>query len=235
MCATILVVEDEEKILDVITSYLEKNGYSVRKAFTGRQALDIFNKDEPQCIILDLMLPDLSGEVVCQTIRRKSRVPILMLTAKAEEKDLLGGFTIGADDYMTKPFSPRELLARIAALLRRTSAGAAPLTSGYTYQNGLKIDTVKKTVTKNGNIVKLTHHEYMLLLVFASNPGRTFTRDELIRLSFGTDFSGFDRTIDAHIKNLRRKIETNPKEPDLIITVHGIGYRFEEGQDETPV
>ena len=145
----ILVVEDEEKILDIVSSYLEKNGYIVQQAITGRQALEEFKKEEPDCIILDLMLPDLSGEIVCQTIRRSSRIPILMLTAKAEEKDLLAGFSIGADDYVTKPFSPRELLARINALLRRTSKQSAPLTKEYVYNDGLKIDSVNKCVQRN--------------------------------------------------------------------------------------
>jgi DNA-binding response OmpR family regulator len=224
--AKVLVVEDEEKILDVVTSYLEKNGYTVRQASTGRQALDSFKEEEPDCIILDLMLPDLSGEIVCQTIRRKSRVPIIMLTAKAGERDLLEGFTIGADDYLTKPFSPRELIARVSALLRRTSRNEGPLSLSYEFDDGLKIDTVSKTVKRNGTIIKLTHHEYMLLIVFVSHPGRTFTREELINLSFGSEYPGYDRTIDAHIKNLRRKIEVNCKEPVYIVTAHGIGYRF---------
>jgi len=231
----ILVVEDEEKILDFITSYLEQDGYEVFQARTGREALDIFNQHDPHCMVLDLMLPDLSGEIVCETVRRKSRVPIIMLTAKAAERDLLEGFTIGADDYMTKPFSPKELLVRITALLRRTSREAMPLTAVFRYADGLKIDTRNRIVTKNGTIVKLTHHEYMLLKVFASNPERTFSREELIRLSFGADFAGYDRTIDAHIKNLRRKIEENPREPRIIMTVHGLGYRFRGARDETPV
>lgn len=223
----ILVVDDEVKIVEVVKSYLENRGYSVDVAYSGKDALDKFEKVNPCLIILDLMLPDIPGEEICQMIRRKSRVPIIMLTAKVDEEDILRGLNIGADDYVTKPFSLRQLVARVEAVLRRVSDDPVPLSSIISFNNGdLVIDTLKHEVKKNGNTVNLTPSEYKLLMTMIKYPDKTFAREELISMALGDDFDGYDRTIDAHIKNIRQKIESDPKNPKYILTVHGIGYRF---------
>ncbi|MGE5474316.1 MAG: response regulator transcription factor [Ignavibacteriales bacterium] len=223
----ILVVDDEVKIVEVIKSYLEKNGYSIVEAYNGKDALTIFDRINPELIILDLMLPDISGEEICRTIRKKSRVPIIMLTAKVEEEDILKGLDIGADDYVTKPFSPRQLVARVAALLRRTTEEAVPLASVLSFNEGeLVIDSLRHEVKKNNDIVNLTRNEHNILLTMVKYPTKAFTRDELVTMALGNDYEGFDRTIDTHIKNLRQKIEDDSKKPKYILTVHGVGYRF---------
>lgn len=223
----ILVVDDEEKIVEVVVSYLEHNGYKVCKAYTGKEALDLFDQERPALILLDLMLPDISGEEICRTLRKKSRVPIIMLTAKVGEEDLLKGLDIGADDYITKPFSPRELVARVAALIRRTGEEPVALSNIMEFNHGdLIIDGLKHEVRKEKKVVGLTPNEYKILMTLIKYPAKAFTRDELISLALGGDFDGFDRTIDTHIKNLRQKIESDPKNPCYILTVYGIGYRF---------
>jgi DNA-binding response OmpR family regulator len=223
----ILIVDDELKIVEVVKSYLENSGYSVYEAYNGKEALDKFEKVNPDLIILDLMLPDISGEEICQTLRKKSRVPIIMLTAKVEEEDVLKGLNIGADDYVTKPFSPRQLVARVEAVLRRTSNALVPLASLISFNNGeLVIDTMKYEVKRHGKVINLTPNEYKLLVTMVKCPDKTFTRDELINIALGENFDGYDRTIDTHIKNIRQKIEPEPKNPQYILTVHGIGYRF---------
>ncbi len=223
----ILVVDDEPNIVAVVKSYLEKSGYEVMGAFTSNEALDLFEKVNPVLVILDLMLPDISGEEVCRRLRRRSRVPIIMLTAKVEEEDILKGLGLGADDYVTKPFSPRQLVARVEALLRRTTQEAIPLAERLSYNQGdLEIDLYGHEVKKNGVKVNLTPNEYQILLAMLKYPRKAFTRDELVILALGDDYDGFDRTIDVHIKNLRQKIETDPKRPQYILTVHGVGYRF---------
>ncbi len=226
----ILVVDDEKKIVEVIKSYLEHSGYEVYTAYAGEQALQIFERVEPSLIILDLMLPDISGEDICRKIRRESRVPIIMLTAKVEEEDILKGLDIGADDYITKPFSPKQLIARVMAILRRASDNSIPNTLSFD-QNDLVIDDLKHEVRKQGTIINLTPKEYRILLTLTKYPQKTFTRDELIHMALGDDFEGFDRTVDTHIKNIRQKIESDPRSPSYILTVHGIGYRF--GGEET--
>lgn len=224
---SILVVDDEAKIVEVVKSYLEKSGYKVYVAYSGRQAIEQFEKVKPSLVVLDLMLPDIMGEEICKTIRSKSRVPIIMLTAKAEEENILKGLNIGADDYITKPFSPRQLVARVGAVLRRTLDDALPLANVYSFGNGtLTIDIDKHEVTRRGEIVNLTPSEYNILMALVSHPRKVYTREELISLALGEDFLGFDRTIDSHVKNLRQKIEDDPKAPRLVITVHGVGYRF---------
>lgn len=224
---SILVVDDEAKIVEVVKSYLEKSGYKVYVAYSGRQAIEQFEKVKPSLVVLDLMLPDIMGEEICKTIRSKSRVPIIMLTAKAEEENILKGLNIGADDYITKPFSPRQLVARVGAVLRRTLDDALPLANVYSFGNGtLTIDIDKHEVTRRGEIVNLTPSEYNILKALVSHPRKVYTREELISLALGEDFLGFDRTIDSHVKNLRQKIEDDPKAPRLVITVHGVGYRF---------
>lgn len=223
----ILVVDDESNIVDVIKSYLENFGYEVFAAYDGKKAIEIFEKENLALIILDLMLPDILGQDVCKTIRKRSNIPIIMLTARIEEEDILKGLEIGADDYMTKPFSPKELVARVGALLRRSEGERLPL-SGLLHfnENQIVIDTLKHEVRRNNLVVNLTLVEYKILLNLAKHPLKVFTREELILNVFGHDFNGYDRTVDTHIKNLRQKIENNNRDPKLIITVHGTGYRF---------
>ncbi|MFZ5987780.1 MAG: response regulator transcription factor [Bacillota bacterium] len=223
----ILVVDDEEKIVDVVKSYLQHAGFTVFVAYDGRQALEEFERLNPSLLILDLMLPDITGEEICKLLRKKSRVPIIMLTAKVEEEDILKGLDIGADDYITKPFSPKQLVARVIALLRRSADNAGLLSNIIAFNdNDLVIDSLKFEVKKKGEILNLTPNEYKILTTLVKYPSKVFTRDELVSLALGDDFDGFDRTIDTHIKNLRYKIETNPKSPQYIVTVHGVGYRF---------
>lgn len=223
----ILVVDDEEKIVEVVKSYLLKEGYEVYEAYNGKSAVEVFNKTAPALVILDLMLPDMSGEEICKTIRRRSRVPIIMLTAKVDEESILTGFNIGSDDYVTKPFSPKQLVARVSALLRRTEEDNTSITNIYSFNdNELIIDTTKYEVIKNGEVVGLTHSEYKILTTMMKHPSRAFTREELVCRALGEDYDGFDRVIDTHVKNLRQKIESNPKEPKYVLTIHGVGYRF---------
>jgi DNA-binding response OmpR family regulator len=221
---TILVVDDEPKIVEVVCSYLSKSGFSTLQAANGEDAVAIFRSSKPDLIILDLMLGDMSGEEICQLIRQTSTVPIIMLTAKADEESLLKGLAIGADDYVQKPFSPRQLVARVNALLRRASQ--QPLTRVMTFEHGLKIDTASHLVKMNDKLINLTPSEYKLLELMAKFPGRCFSRAELVDLAFGDDFDGFDRAVDSHIKNLRQKIESDSRNPLYIQTVFGIGYRF---------
>ncbi|TYQ15136.1 UNVERIFIED_CONTAM: DNA-binding response OmpR family regulator [Acetivibrio alkalicellulosi] len=223
----VLVVDDEEKIVQVVKSYLEHAGYEVYEAYNGKNALETFEIIMPALVVLDLMLPDISGEEICKRLRKISKVPIIMLTAKVEEEDILKGLNIGADDYITKPFSPRQLVARVAALLRRVFEQNSVLGNLTSYNGGeLIIENDKREILKNGTHVNLTPNEYKILTTLASYPGKTFTREELICMALGEDFDGFDRTIDSHIKNLRHKIENDPRAPRYILTVHGVGYRF---------
>ena len=223
----ILVVDDEPKILDVVGAYLAKAGYAVTGAGSGLEALKAFDRDKPDLVILDLMLPDLSGEEVCRRLRARSRVPIIMLTAKIEDADAVRGLDMGADDYVTKPFSPRQLMARVDAVLRRAAGAASPLAAELSFAGGaLRVEGETGQVLVKGKPVDLTPREHRLLCVLASSPGRVFSREQLIALALGNDFNGFDRTVDAHMKNLRRKIEEDPRRPTFIVTVHGIGYKF---------
>lgn len=224
---TILVVDDEPRIIEFVESYLISNGYVVYKAHSGEDALDVFEKEHPALILLDLMLPDISGEEVCRTIRKMSSVPIIMLTAKVEEESILKGLDIGADDYITKPFSPRQLVARVGALLRRAEGGNFTVSSLLSFNNNeLIIDTEKVAVEKNGVPISLTPIEYKLLYTMAKTPSKVYTRDDLITYALGEAYKGFDRSIDSHIKNLRRKIEDDTKHCKYILTVHGLGYKF---------
>ena len=225
---TILVVDDEAKIVEVVKSYLENSGYRVECAFSGAQALQLFDACAPALVILDLMLPDMSGEDVCRVIRQKSKTPIIMLTAKVEEENIIGGLALGADDYITKPFSPRQLMARVEAVLRRTIDEPTAAAAGdFAYNDGeLTIDDLRHEVRKQGKPVPLTPNEYKILLTMAKYPIRAFTRDELITFALGDEFNGFDRVIDTHIKNIRQKLGDDIKSPEYIITVHGTGYKF---------
>ena len=221
---TILVVEDETKISDVLKSYLEREGFFVATAVDGEEALRLHARLSPALVLLDLMLPKRSGEEVCREIRARGNTPVIMLTAKAEENSILGGLAIGADDYVTKPFSPRQVVARVHAVLRR--AGAAEIETLRFGGDWLVIDTTDRTVFREGNAVTLTPSEYSLLVTLALHPGRTFTRDELIQLALKDPFEGYDRVIDTHMKNLRQKIEPDAKHPRDLVTIHGVGYRF---------
>lgn len=223
----ILVVDDEPKIVEVVKSYLEHSGYEVFTAFDGKQAVSQFEKVNPDLIVLDLMLPDITGEDICKIVRKQSRVPIIMLTAKVEEEDILRGLDIGADDYVIKPFSPKQLVARVVAVLRRTSEDPVALSNIISFNNGeIVIDNLSHEVRKNSEAINLTPNEYKIFLTLVKYPNKTFTREELIVMALGDDFEGFDRTVDTHIKNLRQKIEDDPKDPKYLITVHGVGYRL---------
>jgi DNA-binding response OmpR family regulator len=223
----ILIVEDEVKIVEVVKSYLESNGYQVVAANNGKYALEVFDKLNPSLVILDLMLPDVSGEEVCLELRKKSRVPILMLTARVDEESILNGFNLGADDYVTKPFSPRQIVARVRALIRRSDDDIVPLTNIISFcDEDLVVDSIKHEVRKSGKVVYLTPNEYKILMTMIKYPKKAFTREELVCMALGEDYDGFDRVIDTHIKNLRQKIETNPRSPKYFLTIHGIGYRF---------
>lgn len=223
----ILLVEDEVKISGVVADFLVSKGYLVLWAKDGKEALELFHKEKISLVLLDLMLPFLSGEEVCARIRKISRVPIIMLTAKSDEADMLNGLGIGADDYITKPFSLKALLARIEAVLRRASEDLEVLSNKYSYNGGdLTIDPYNRIVKKQSQEVRLTPNEYKLLTTFIKYPSKVFTRDELISIAYGDEFEGFDRTIDSHIKNLRQKIESDPKKPIYVKTIHGVGYKF---------
>ncbi len=220
---SILIVEDEKKISEIIRAYLEKEKYRVKLAETGQQALN-YLKDPFDLIVLDLMLPDMDGEEICRMIRKTSDVPIIMLTAKIDEEDRIKGLGIGADDYVVKPFSPRELVARVKAHLRR--AGKSKKTILSFNRGALRINVINYEVFRENKQVFLTQTEFKILLSFAENPGRVFSRDQIINIVTGYDFEGYDRTIDAHVKNLRHKIEKKSREPEFIKTVYGVGYKF---------
>lgn len=223
----ILAVDDEPKILEVVAALFESKGFRVFSAETGLDALRIAETENISLVVLDLMLPDIPGEEVCRRLRQRSRVPILMLTAKSEEENLLEGLGIGADDYITKPFSLKELYARAEAVLRRTRDDLVPLSVRNSFRSGdLAVDFEKNTFLKAGRPVLLTPSESKLLSALIQYPGRIFTRDNLIKIAFGEDFDGYDRAVDSHIKNLRQKIEDDPKNPVYVLTVHRLGYKF---------
>lgn len=208
-----------------VSSFLSDRGYQVVTADTGQAALRIMGERSVSLVILDLMLPDISGEEVCRRVRESSGLPIIMLTAKTMEKDLLNGLSIGADDYVTKPFSLKELAARVEAVLRRT--GMQTDATELSWNGGdLSVNLLDRRVKKAGRYLELTHIEWNILSALCSHPSKVFTRDELLDLAFDRDFDGLDRVIDTHIKNLRKKLEDDTKNPVYIITVHGIGYRF---------
>jgi DNA-binding response OmpR family regulator len=215
----VLIVDDDPKVCETLDRYLSHVGYSTASAQDGAKALEMVQTFAPDLVVLDLMLPRIGGLEVCRMLRDKSAIPIIMLTARTTEHDKLTGLSLGADDYLTKPFSPRELVARVEAVLRR--AGATEKTPRVIV-GSLTIDPERCEVTVNGDPVALTATELRLLVSMARSPGRVFRRDELARLALGDDFEGLDRTIDAHIKNLRRKIGA-----EIIVTVFGIGYKLD--------
>ena len=223
----ILAVDDEPKILEVITAVMESRGFTVFPAINGKRALEIFERENIALALLDLMLPDISGEDICRAIRKRSRIPIIMLTAKIEEENMLECLEIGADDYIRKPFSLKELAARVEAALRRSSSDIAPLALKNSFRGGdLTVDFEKNIVKKKDAEVSLTPSEMKILGSLIKYPGKVFTRAELIEIAFGGEFGGYDRAIDNHVKNLRQKIEDDSKNPAYILTVYGIGYKF---------
>ena len=226
----ILVVDDEPKIVKLARDYLEKGGYRVVTANNGDTALAVTRHEKPDLVVLDLNLPGRDGLDVCRTIRRQSNIPIIMLTARSEETDRLIGLELGADDYITKPFSPRELVARVRVVLRRVKGdGFRP---GLLHLGDLEIDLEGHRVTRQGQAIQLTRIEFNLLTVLAQHPGQTLTRDQLLDRLHGVAHDGFARNIDAHIKNLRRKLEIDPTTPRYILTIYGIGYQFGIVNDE---
>ncbi|QGG55879.1 MULTISPECIES: response regulator transcription factor [Paenibacillus] len=226
---TILVVDDESKIRDVVVSYLKKDGFQTVEAETGSEAIRRVQNESIDFVILDLMLPDMEGEQVCQAIRQIHSVPILMLTAKVSENNRIKGLSMGADDYLIKPFDPREVVARVRAIMRRTDEYHLLADRLAFNQGELIIDSLKQQVFRDGQPVNLTPNEYKLLLVLAKHPQRHFSREELVERVLGYDFDGDIRTIDQHVKNIRQKIEGDPKSPKYIVTVYGTGYRFAGG------
>jgi DNA-binding response OmpR family regulator len=222
----ILVVDDEPKIVKLTRDFLEKDGFKVISAADGAAALQMARREKPDLVVLDLMLPEMDGWEVCRALRRESDLPVIMLTARSEDSDQVIGLELGADDYITKPFSPRTLVARVRALLRRTQGRMKPpvmIRSG-----GLEIDLEGHRVQLDGAALHLTPNEFKLLVALARHPGQLFSREQLVDHLHGVSFNSFDRSIDSHIKNLRRKLESDPTNPRFIETVYGVGYRFIE-------
>ncbi|PPD58439.1 response regulator transcription factor [Dehalogenimonas etheniformans] len=229
--AKILVVDDEPKIVSTVRAYLERDGYEVLTAGNGKTALDVFRRDKPDLIVLDLMLPEIDGLEVCQTVRRASDVPIIMLTARQEDADKLVGLEIGADDYVTKPFSPRELVARVKVILRRAKPGPASAPSARIEAGGIVVDEGRFEATCHGQPLPLTATEFKILAALVRNAGLVLSRGKLLDI-LGENYEGYERTIDVHVKNLRRKLrEANIKSPCNITTVQGVGYKFQEPEN----
>jgi DNA-binding response OmpR family regulator len=225
---TALVIEDDPNTADLVAVYLEKEGFHAIKAPDGETGLNLAERHNPVIVIVDLMLPKIDGWEVCRRLRKKSDVPVIMLTARGEEIDRVAGLTLGADDYVVKPFSPRELMARIKAILRRTSHMRRPEQTILS-QGKIRLDPEKRRLTVDGRPVPLTHHEYVLLEALISAPGRVFTRDELLaRLYPRGEAVVIDRVVDVHVGKLRQKIEPDKTDPRYILTVRGIGYRFSD-------
>lgn len=223
MKETILVIDDEVKIIEVIKLYLENEGYTVIQATSGIEALKKQSEFNPDLLILDLMLPDISGEKVCVRIREESDVPIIMLTAKSSEESILNGYSIGSDDYVTKPFSPKQLVAKVNAVLKRVKGNQG---ENLIFNNELIIDIVNKKVEYNNNEIVLTASEYKILSILARNPNRIFSREELMDYISRDNICIYDRIIDTHIKNIRAKLDQDSKNPIYIKTIRGMGYRF---------
>ena len=223
---TILVVDDEASIAQIAGDYLRHGGFGVITASNGVDALNLARAQRPDLIVLDLGLPRLDGVEVARTLRREGNVPIIMLTARVEESDRLAGLELGADDYMTKPFSPRELVARVRSVLRRVDAAGA---GGDVLRRGdLLIDNTRMQVSRNATPIDLTATEFQIFAALARQPGRIFTRAQLLDIVRGTDVESFERAIDTHIKNIRKKSERDPRSPKYILTVYGMGYKFAE-------
>jgi two-component system OmpR family response regulator len=227
MMQPILIVEDDRKIARIVKVYLEGAGYRVSAAESGKEALELALKEMPALVVLDLMLPDMSGENVCQELKELGDFPVIMLTAKSSEEERVAGFGLGADDYIVKPFSPKELVARVKAVLKRAQRKDMPGAKVMSFNKGLlTIDTASYEVKKAGDSVTMTPTELKVLAVLAGSPSRVFTRGELVEHALGYQFEGYERSIDAHIKNIRQKIEDDPKNPLFINTIYGVGYKF---------
>lgn len=226
MAKTILVVDDEPKIVKVLKGYLEQAGFRVVTAADGQMALTTFRHEKPDLVVLDLALPGIDGLDVCRTLRRESNVSVIMLTARAEEADKLIGLELGADDYVTKPFSPREMVARVRAVLRRTEV--QPISQEVLRAGDITLDLGSHQATVAGKPVNLTPMEFNLLAALARSPGRAITRLQLLDLAQESAYDGYERAVDVHIRNLRSKIEPDPKNPQYIMTVFGIGYKLQE-------
>ena len=228
----ILIVEDEQAIAEVVSAYAKRDGYEITIAQDGLSALEIFEHDAIDLIILDLMLPKLSGEEVCRRIREKSSVPIIMLTAKTSEADVVDGLDLGANDYVAKPFSPRVLMASIRANLRNKET-RDNLASGLCANGRIEIDPERVEIRKDGKVIPMTKSEFLIFSTLASRPIRTWSREEIIRAALGDDFDGFDRTIDTYIKNLRKKLAEPEHENGWIKTIYGFGYRFDDDEEKS--
>jgi len=227
----VLVIEDDVKLADLVRMYLERDGYRVNVCHDGREGLALARQRPPDLIILDLMLPGLSGVEICKQLRRDSQVPIIMLTARSTEEDKLSGLDLGADDYITKPFSPREVVARVRTVLRRSNHGNEGAVSAITVGD-IELDLAGHTARLRGERLRLTVKEFNLLALLAKQPGRAFSRLELLEQVFGLDYEGLERTVDVHVMNLRKKIEADPAQPVYVQTVYGVGYKL-GGSDET--
>ena len=234
MAATVLVVEDERKLRDLVRSYLERAGFTVLTTDSGAEAITMAMTSAPDLVILDLGLPDVPGETVASELRATSATPILMLTAKSTEEDRIRGLELGADDYVTKPFSPRELVLRVQAILRRGASDPRTAAQGVTSYGGgeLVIDEPQRLATVRGATVSLTPTEWGVLVALATVPGRVYSRFELINRVRGYEFEGYERTVDSHVKNLRRKVEDDPANPWIVQTVLGGGYRLGLTRDD---
>jgi two-component system alkaline phosphatase synthesis response regulator PhoP len=226
MTAKILVVDDEQKMVKLVRTYLEGAGFKVVAAYDGQEALAVFRHEQPDLIVLDLLLPEIDGLDVARAIRRASDVPLIMLTARAEEADRLIGLELGADDYVVKPFSPRELVARVRAVLRRVEAGS--IQPQVIAAGDLSLDLRRREARLAGRRVELTTAQFDLLTVLAQRPGQVFSRMQLLDAVQGEAFEGYERTVDAHIKNLRRALGDDPRDSRYILTVRGVGYKFAE-------
>jgi len=230
MSKKILVVDDEPQIVRVLKGYLEAAGFQVITAYDGTEALAAFRHTAPDLVVLDLMLPEVDGLDVARAVRRESDVPLIMLTARVDEADRLIGLELGADDYVTKPFSPREVVARVRAVLRRAGGGPEPASRALSASD-VTLDLDKRQASVAGRPVELTPTEFDLLAALVESPGRVFSRMQLLDKLQGYAYEGYERTIDAHVKNLRQKIEPDPKRPRYVLTVYGLGYKFAETAD----
>lgn len=228
MPATVLVVEDDPATVDIVSMYLRRDGHRVLVASDGPEGVRLAGEAHPDLIVLDLMLPKMDGLEVCRSLRAESDVPIVMLTARVEEEDRVAGLDLGADDYITKPFSPRELAARVRAVLRRTAQDALERGEAEVTHGDIRVNLRTRSVQVRGREVRLTPTEFRLLALFMHQPGVVLTRDQILDRVFGYDFDGFDRTVDTHVSNLRRKLERDPDKPRYIQTIYGVGYRLSD-------
>ena len=223
--AKILICEDERSILNIERAYLEKEGYEVTTSTNGKEGLALFRKVQPDLVVLDLMLPGLSGEDFLKEIRRETKTPVIIVSAKTDVSNRIGNLREGADDYMTKPFSARELVERVKAILRRVSTSEESSTALLSSDGRVEMDLESMRTYKDREEIHLTKNEFLILQTLLSHPKKIFTRDEIIEVTFGMDYEAYDRAIDTHIKNIRQKIEDDPKNPEYIQTVYGVGYR----------